>query len=115
MGIRLSGAPNYKPFARLAIAYWRAGDRAKARTAVEKSRLSLMLLTGIYRCNPTPAGAQLVDQDNKRLAGPAAQDIENRMCAESFKSYFVRTSLDSFVADAKLIEVYEAARKLIRP
>jgi hypothetical protein len=114
LGIRLGGAPNYKLLARLAISYWRAGDRAAARVNLEKSRLSLMLLTGIYHCNPTPVGGQLVDQDNKRLTGPPAQDIEIRMCADSHKAYFVRTSLETFVADAKLIEVYEAARKLIR-
>jgi hypothetical protein len=116
MRIPLSDVPNFQLFARLALAYYWAGDSTKARENAERARLSLLVLTGAYRCEETRSTFVLVDRRGHSVDHPDAPEIARRMCGAAYDQVYEDASLESFVSKARLVENYlTIARTMTSP
>ena len=114
LGIRFIDVPNFKLFPRLALTAALAGDTTRAHAALERARLSLSVLTGIYRCSETDEGYELVDADGESLAGAAAGDVVGRMCGAAYDYYYRRTSLRALAHDCELVTYYLSVLQELR-
>jgi hypothetical protein len=112
--IRLSESPNFRLFPRLALAYFKAGDRDRANLNLELGRLSLSLLVGIYRCHQASTGFILLDQTGAPVEHPQAKEIPRRMCGAAYEYAYSKDSLEDFVRDASLVEHYLAIAKEVK-
>jgi len=112
MDVRFHEYPNFQLFSRLALAYWRAGHVETALTTLEKARLSLNLLIGVYTCLETDQGFQFLDDRGVEINRPEAVEVKRRMCDAIAIDYY-GTSLYSIVRHAKLVQVYLEARDVV--
>ncbi len=112
--LRLSEIPNFRLFSRLALAYFKAGDRDRANLNLDLGRLSLSLLVGIYRCHQASTGFILLDQTGAPVEHPQAKEITRRMCGAAYEYAYSRNSLEDFVHDASLVEHYLAIAKEVK-
>ena len=118
--IRFPDMPNFKLFPRLTLLYWRSGDRHKAGENLEKARLSLMILIGVYRCAETPTGFLVLTPRGDRVEGTRVEEIRRRMCGAAYEAYYGYNDgpfndelLERIAADARLVENYLRVAKAI--
>jgi hypothetical protein len=112
LAIRLFEIPNFQLFPKLALAYSRAGDKRAARLNLERGRIALSLLVGVYHCDETPTG-YLLDEAGTPLEGPQASEIMRRMCGAIYEHIYTSSSLEGFVWRARLVEYYFTVAKEI--
>jgi hypothetical protein len=105
--------PNFKLFSRLALAYFRTGDRAKAIVALKKAELSLSVLIGAARCEEAEMGFRVVDNGGVPLDAEMQADIAGRMCGAAYDYVYSQRTLESVLSDARLIESYYQSREEI--
>jgi len=114
MGIRLSELPNFKLYPRLALAYWKSGDKERANDTLQKGRLALLVLVGVYHCLEHDRGFSLADRYGDAVNEPFAEELARRMCGAAYEYIYVRESLRSFARDAPLVENYLRIEAIIR-
>lgn len=113
MNIRLNEVPNFMLFSRLALAYWKAGQANRAQEALAKAELSLGVLVGILRCIDTDTGFGIVNRYGEPVKSQYVEAITRRMCGAAYDYYYDRESLEEFVNDARLVEVFLKVRETI--
>jgi tetratricopeptide (TPR) repeat protein len=113
MSIRLPEVPNFMLFSRLALVHWKAGHVNRAREELAKAELALKVLVGILECKETDTGFAIVNRYGEPISSPEAEAVKRRMCGAAYEYYYERQSLEEFVSDARLVEVFLAVRKMI--
>lgn len=105
--------PNFKVYPRLALAYSKIGNQKKAQANLEKARLSLSVLVGIYHCSETGDGFFIAQGVDVKVDSQFNDEIAKQVCGEAYDYVYELDSLDTVVANAKLIENYLSIRDQI--
>jgi tetratricopeptide (TPR) repeat protein len=105
--------PNFKVYPLLALAYSKVGDQKKAKENLEKARLSLSVLVGIYHCTETVDGFYISHGINVKVDSQFNDNVARKICGESYDYVYDVDSLETVVANAKLIESYFSIRNQI--
>jgi tetratricopeptide (TPR) repeat protein len=105
--------PNYKVYPLLALAYSKAGFQKKAKENLERARLSLSVLVGIYHCTETGDGFYISQGIDVKVDSQFNDDVAKKMCGEAYDYVYKIDSLETVVANAKLIESYFSIRNQI--
>jgi tetratricopeptide (TPR) repeat protein len=118
LGIQLFEYPNFVLLPRLALAYWSAGRVEDAYATLEKARLTLLVLVGIYRCQERESDwtYQLVDASGQLVRERYAEEINSLMCGAAYVDIYALDewrSLESFVVDGQLVDHYLRIRAII--
>src|SRR5207248_645325 len=106
MRLRLFEVPNFQLYARLALAYSKLGDARKVEENLDKGRLSLLVLTGAYRCEEVADSFRIVDRGGKPVGGQHVAEIVQRMCGAAYEPIYEDDSLETFVSKARIVENY---------
>lgn len=104
--LKLFEFPNFELFPRLALAYFKAGERTKAEANLQKARLSLNVLVGIVKCRENESGFYLVGSDNVPISSRYSLEIAKRMCGAAYSDLYKVASLEDFLGKAKLLKYY---------
>lgn len=118
LAVDLFEYPNFALFPRLAMAYWRAGRAPEATAALEKARLSLHVLVGIYRCRERQPDSKwvLVTVAGDAVSHEFADEITARMCGAAYSDMYTfdeSRPLESFAKNGKLVSHYLHIREII--
>lgn len=125
MRMTLYDSPNFRLYPLLALAYWRGGDSVRAKENLEKARLSVLVLTGVYRCEESRSGGLLLGSYGKTVGDRRAVEVSRRMCGAAYEDLYRFTPvlelewersfelawLKGLVAKARLIERYLLAEQ----
>ena len=116
--IRVFEVPNYELDAKLAHAYLLSGNIKKAQYYIERSRVVLSVLTGIYTCVETDDDRIFVieGEAGQPLMSKVARDATLVMCGAVYDYiYNPRNQLfDNIVSDGKLVEYHLMVDELIK-
>jgi len=105
MKIPLFEFPNFALFPRLALAFFKAGDREKAKDALQKAEISLSVLIGKMHCKEEEQDFRLVNQEGVSVA-VHGEAISERMCGAAYEYIYTQRSFEIVLSDAKLIALY---------
>ncbi len=105
--------PNFKLYPRLALSYFRAGNRDKAKETLKKSELALSVLIGSAYCKETEKGFRLVKQEGIAPESHYESEIARRMCGAAYEYVYSQRSFEIVLHNARLIEAYVEAKKEI--
>lgn len=110
--------PNYELDTKLAHAYLLSGNIEKAQYYIERSRLALSVLTGIYTCVETDDDRIFVIEDKagQPLMSKVARDATLVMCGAAYDYiYNPRNQLfDNVVSDGNFVQYHLIVDELIK-
>ncbi|GMW07705.1 MAG: hypothetical protein AMXMBFR8_25010 [Nevskiales bacterium] len=104
--IPLFEQPNFKPLPRLALAYFRSGRAKQAEMTIDEAQLALSVLADVARCVEGDAGFFIVYANGSPVTSLRRNETARRMCGAAYDGYYVRTTLQSFLRDAELIQYF---------
>ncbi len=107
----LYDSPNFVLYPRLALAYWRAGDSAKAKAALKKGEIALSIFIGAVKCLETQEALDVVkragsDTDRAIYESPFWNEVSKRMCGGAYDVIYAQRSFARVLSEAKLVQAY---------
>lgn len=109
MEIPLLDRPNFQLYPRLALAYFRVGDREKANALLTKAELSLMLVTRMLNCEEFGSTYIIVRNIwgvSSKIDSPYHDEIASRMCGAAYEAIYHPQKLEEIVGQASLLRNY---------
>lgn len=106
--------PNFMILPRLALAYWRLGDKSKATEYLNQSHLSLSVLIGIYQCEERNDGVRIVDAYGGEVKEPGIIAVLRRMCGAAYEYVYEQISFEIYLDNARLIQHHLEIARVIQ-
>jgi len=110
--MNLDEMPNFRLLPKLALAYWKAGDPAKASETLGEAKMALEVVAGVKHCAPEGKRG-LLDEWMKPIVDSLAVTVANRMCGEAYEDWYHRDSIQAFVRDADVMRIYLETAKVM--
>ena len=114
----LYDSPNFVLYPRLALAYLRAGDPAKARATLKKGEIALSIFIGAVKCLETNEQLNVIkqagsDSDRAVYESPYWPEVSRRMCGAMYDIIYTQRSFTRVLGEAKLVQAYLDIKKEI--
>ena len=111
---RFVDVPNFRSLTKLALSYYYVGKHKKAKATLEKSRIALSVVAGVMKCIEIDSHFEIWKTNGEPMKSDEGRDVASLICGGAYEGYYSgRASLTSFLNDARLIEEYFDAKKII--
>jgi hypothetical protein len=105
--------PNFLLYPRLALAYFKSGDKVKAKETLKKAELTLLIYQGVVHCEEGDQEFHLVAPEDVKIEPSVSEEVIGVMCGAIYEEYYHPHTLVGVIEDAKLIKHYCDVQKRI--